>query len=146
MVDITGFTLIRTDRTESSKNERGGGVCAYINNSWCKNIKVIEQYCDLNIKLLTLGLRPHYLPREITYIVATIIYVPTSANTQQGSEKLLNSINIIEDNDRNIVKIIMGDFNSLKMNSFLPLYQQFMKFPARNDKILDSFYCSIKES
>ena len=35
MMSLTGFTLIRSDRTEASHKERGGGVCAYINSEWC---------------------------------------------------------------------------------------------------------------
>ena len=40
----------------------------------------------------------------------------------------------------------MGDFNSLKMDSHLPHYKQFVTFPTRDDKILDMFYCNVKDS
>ena len=42
--------------------------------------------------------------------------------------------------------IVMGDFNSLKIDSHLPHYKQFVTFPTRDDKILDMFYCNIKDS
>ena len=55
IMNLTGYTLIRSARTEASNKKRGRGVCVYINNRWCKNINVIEKHWDQNIELLTLG-------------------------------------------------------------------------------------------
>ena len=35
---IDGYQLIRSDRSPHSGKRAGGGVCAYINNRWCKDI------------------------------------------------------------------------------------------------------------
>ena len=35
MMNIDGFKSLRGDRTESTGKERGGGVCAYVNEKWC---------------------------------------------------------------------------------------------------------------
>ena len=51
-----------------------------------------------------------------------------------------------EQNTGIAVKIVMGDFNSLKMDSHLPHYKQFVTFPTRDDKILDMLHCNIKDS
>ena len=55
-------------------------------------------------------------------------------------------MNIAEEKHPDAVKIVMGDFNSLKMDSHLPHYKQFVTFPTRDDNILDMFYCNIKDS
>ena len=91
-------------------------------------------------------IRPHYLPREIPYIIAVVVYVPPSADTTLAADKLCDTINLAEEKHPDAVKIVMGDFNSLKMDSHLPHYKQFVTFPTRDDKILDMFYCNIKGS
>ena len=95
--EFTGFTLIRSDRTEESNKERDGGVCANINSGWCKNINIIEKHCDQDIELLTLGLRLHYLPREIPYIIAVVVYVPPSADTTLAADKLCDTMNLAKE-------------------------------------------------
>ena len=55
-------------------------------------------------------------------------------------------MNLAEEKHPDAVKIVMGDFTSLKMDSHLPHYKQFVTFPTRDDKILDMFYCNIKDS
>ncbi|KAK0133035.1 hypothetical protein N1851_031594 [Merluccius polli] len=37
LIRLDGFSLIRADRTELSGKSRGGGVCLFVNDSWCKN-------------------------------------------------------------------------------------------------------------
>ena len=48
--------------------ELGGGVCLYINKEWCIDYTVCDQVCTPDVKLLTLSLRPFYLPREYTNV------------------------------------------------------------------------------
>ena len=49
-VDIEGFKLIRGDRNDASGKQRGGGVCAYINNKWYNNITVKHCACSKILK------------------------------------------------------------------------------------------------
>lgn len=37
LIQIDGFSQIRSDRDENSGKTREGGVCVYINDSWCHN-------------------------------------------------------------------------------------------------------------
>jgi ribosome assembly protein 1 len=73
-VDIDGFTLLRCDRKLNSKT-RGGGVCVYVNEKWCKNVSIVETHCDKNIEILVFSLRSYYLPREINKIITAVIYI-----------------------------------------------------------------------
>ena len=52
---MDGFSLIRSDRDEKSGKSRGGGVCAYVNEKWCKNTAIFDKFWDLNTEYLTLS-------------------------------------------------------------------------------------------
>lgn len=42
-IELAGRTAHRHDRTRDSGKSRGGGLCLYINSSWCTNIA--ERLC-----------------------------------------------------------------------------------------------------
>jgi ribosome assembly protein 1 len=66
--EIPGFTMLRCDRSaDETGKSRGGGVCAYINSQWCTNVTVREQLCTEHVDLLSVALRPFYLPREFRF-------------------------------------------------------------------------------
>ena len=136
---IVDLTILRCDR-ENQEKKRGGGVCFYVNDRWCKNFKIIEKYCDSNIEILTVGLRPCYLPREFNYIISTIVYIPPDGNFNSATETLADSIHKSEEKHPDAVKLLMGDFNNLKFNNHV--FQQYVNFPTRDDRTL--FYCNIK--
>ena len=54
-VDIEGFKLIRGDRNDASGKQRGGGVCACINNKWCNNITVKHCACSKDIEIININ-------------------------------------------------------------------------------------------
>ncbi|GFS20055.1 endonuclease domain of the non-LTR retrotransposon LINE-1 [Elysia marginata] len=66
--DIDNFCLKRSDRTKASNKSRGGGTFLYINEKWChpNNVHVKQQLCTPDLEMLTVVLRPFYLPREFT--------------------------------------------------------------------------------
>ncbi len=58
----------------------GGGVCSYINPSWCTSVTVREQICLPDIVLLSVSFRPFYQPRKFPQIFLSIVYIHPSAN------------------------------------------------------------------
>ncbi len=67
-IELTGFSVYRSDRTnELTGKSRGGGVCFYINNSWCneRNIHSIKSFCSPDLEFHTLLCRPFWLPRNL---------------------------------------------------------------------------------
>ncbi|PIK35952.1 hypothetical protein BSL78_27216 [Apostichopus japonicus] len=112
----------RSDRTPESLKERGGGVCAFINNKWCSpnNVHIKETLCTPDIELLALTIRPFYLPREFPAIHINVVYIPPSANVETAHAILIGLI-----------------------------AEQQTKSPdashARNN-MLDLFYCSVKDA
>ncbi len=86
-IELTGFSVHRSDRTkELTGKSRGGGVCFYINNLWCdeRNIHSIKSFCSPDLEFHTLLCRPFWLPREFTAIIITAVYIPPQANTDQA--------------------------------------------------------------
>ncbi len=84
-IELTGFSVHRSDRTkELTGKSRGGGVCFYINNSWCdeRNIHSIKSFCSPDLEFHTLLCRPFWLPREFTAIIITAVYIPPPKPTQ----------------------------------------------------------------
>ncbi len=52
-IKLTGFSVHRSDRTkELTGKSRGGGVCFFINNSWCdeRNLHSIKSFCSPDLE------------------------------------------------------------------------------------------------
>lgn len=145
-MDIDGYTLIRSDRTEAAGKESGGGVCTYVNDRWCNNITVKKKYCDKNIEYLSMSLRPFYLPREINNVFCITVYIPPEANKNIAINILHDHINDIENSSPDAIKIINGDFNHASLDKMLPNYEQVVKCKTREENVLDLVYCNYKDS
>ena len=143
---LDGYTLIRGDRTEESGKTAGGGLCFYINSKWCKNFSIFEQKCSHDIEYLTIILRPFYLPREFSNIVVTLVYIPPSGNANNAEVALSDVIMKSENKYPDAINIITGDFNHCEFSMCIPHYQQCINFNTRSEKLLDLFYCNIKNS
>ena len=63
-VNMEGFSLFRSDRTKDSGKKNGGGVCLLVNEKWChqNNMSVKHKVCPPNFELLTVSVRPYYIP------------------------------------------------------------------------------------
>ncbi|KAK0150331.1 hypothetical protein N1851_008576 [Merluccius polli] len=42
LIELEGFSLVRADRDETSGKSRGGGICVFVSDSWCRNYSVRE--------------------------------------------------------------------------------------------------------
>ena len=76
-----GFFTHRTDRNKHlSGKKKGGGVCLMINEMWCdhNNIQDLKSFCSPDLEFLTIKCRPHYLPREFSSMIITVVYIPPS--------------------------------------------------------------------
>jgi len=80
-VDLTSFTAIWADRdVRASGKRQGGGLIVFVNNRWCNPGRItVKDTCCRDIELLALGLRPYYIPREFSYIVAIVVHIPPRA-------------------------------------------------------------------
>ncbi len=94
-IELTGFSVHRSDRTkELTGKSRGGGVCFFINNSWCdeRNLHSIKSFCSPDLEFHMLLCQPFWLPREFTAIIIAAVYIPPQANTDQALKELYGNI------------------------------------------------------
>ena len=142
-IDIPNHTLVRGDRTIESGKSRGGGLCFFINDSWCNNFSIKQKTCNTDLESLTIGLRPFYLPREFTQILVTAVYIHPKANADNARDQLKATISLIENSHPDAVNLIMGDFNHCKIDDLIPTYTQYIDLPTRNNNTLDLCYGNI---
>ncbi len=67
---------------------RGGGLCVYINNVWCRDAVVVCKHCSPLVEFMIIKCRPFYLLREYTAILLIAVYIPPSSNNINRSEAL----------------------------------------------------------
>ena len=67
-IPLAGYTFYRQDRTAASGKKQGGGLCIFVNNTWCTISKEVTGFCLPEEEYLMISCRPHYLPREYSFI------------------------------------------------------------------------------
>ncbi len=126
----------------------GGGVCFYINNSWCneRNIHSIKSFSSPDLEFHMLLCRPFWLPREFIAIIITAVYIPPQANTDQALRELYGNISEQETANPDAAFIIMGDFNKANFRTIAPKYFQHITINTRGDRVLDHCYSPFQDA
>ena len=78
----------RLDRDKQTTGKEKGGVCSYVNERCCKTVIVREQLCTPYIKLLSVSLRPLYLPRGILQLFVTVVYIHPRAKLDRAAQHI----------------------------------------------------------
>ena len=144
--EIDGFGQpIRLDRDEQlTGKSHGGGVALYVNQRWCKTVLVRESLCAPNIELLSISLRPFYLPREIPQIFLTVVYIHPKANVAEATATIVKLVHRLQTKSPDAPHFILGDFNACCLKKPLGHYYQYINCPTRHGKALDLCYGTIK--
>jgi len=88
-IELAGRHTHRADRiAEDSGKTRGGGLCISINKAWCTDSATTERQCSPNVEFIVVKCRPYYLPRELTSIILTAVYIPPDANAKLAMKEL----------------------------------------------------------
>ncbi len=148
-IELTGFSVHRSDRTkELTGKSRGGGVCFFINNSWCdeRNLHSIKSFCSPDLEFHMLLCRPFWLPREFTEIIFTAVYIPPQANTDQALKELYGNISEQETAYPDAAFIVTGDFNKANFRTIAPKYFQHITINTRGDRVLDHCYSPFRDA
>ncbi len=95
-VALDGFKLLQADKTRESGKRKGGGLAVFVKLvKWCNpgHITIKEQLCCRDTELLTVSMRPYYLPRKFLHVIAIAVHIPPSANAmlQERPEQTLSS-------------------------------------------------------
>lgn len=121
-------------------SKQQNGLCVYTKNSQCTNTATIERHCSLDLELLAVKCRPHYLPREISAVVVVAVYIPPDANASSALSCMLTAINKDQSSYPDGVFIVAGDFNHVNLKTVLPRSEQHVKCTTRGEKTLDCVY------
>ncbi|XP_039509538.1 uncharacterized protein LOC120464222 [Pimephales promelas] len=146
--EIDGFDQpIRLDRdAQLTGKTQGGGVCLYVNSRWCKTIIVRESICSPHIELLSISLRPFYLPREIPQIFITLVYIHPRANLTDAVTEITKLVHRLQNISPDAPHFILGDFNMCSLKKDLGHFYQYVSCPTRHGKILDMCYGTVKDA
>ncbi len=122
---------------------RGGGLCVYINDAWCRDAVVVCKHCSPLVEFMIIKCRPFFLPREYTAILLVAVYIPPSSNNNNRSEALNDLYKHISEQQTahpDAFLILAGDFNHADLKSVFPKIHQHIDFPTRGNNTLDFVY------
>ena len=148
-VDLPGFTAVRADRdTKACGKSKGGGLIMYINNCWCNpgHVTVKKVLCCRDLELLAVSLRPYYLPREFSHVIALCVYIPPSADAATACEKIHTVTARLQTQHPEALVIISGDFNHASLDSTLAAFHQAVDCPTRNNRTIDLLYINVRDA
>ncbi|XP_054866081.1 uncharacterized protein LOC129348770 [Amphiprion ocellaris] len=149
LLTLDGFHLVRADRNARESGKRkGGGLAMYVNERWCNagHISVKEQLCTKDVELLAVSLRPFYLPREYSHVIAITVYIPPSADAAAACELIHSVVSQLQTSHPQSLIIISGDFNHASLSATLPTFTQYVTCHTRDNKTLDLLYANIKDA
>lgn len=144
---LTGFSIVRLDRSrKDTGKKRGGGVCICINDRWCTNVTVKDEHCCQDIELLSVALRPFYLPREFQRVFVTVVYIHPKADVKVAAEKIREVVQKQESTCPDSIRLILGDFNGCRLSKVLPNYNQYVACKTCGTNTLDLCYGNIPKA
>lgn len=148
-VELPGFSIVRADRdTAACGKSKGGGLILYINNRWCNpgHFTVKSTICCRDCELLAVSIRPYYLPREFTHVLAVCVYIPPRAHVETAIEAVVTVVADLQSRHPEAVVVISGDFNHVTLDSSLSAMYQYVDCPTRGDNTIDLLYANIKDA
>ncbi len=145
-MEIDGFgEPYRLDRDSALTGKSlGGGLGLYVNKNWCNTVVVRETLCTPDIELLSVSLRPYYLPREFPQLFVTLVYIHPKANVDTATRIVAKTVQRLQRMMPDAPNFVMGDFNHCKMGKFLSGFYQYVTCFTRYKKCLDLCYGSVK--
>ena len=85
--------------------------CLFVNRKYChrNNIHVIQHICSPDVEILSVSLRPYYLPREFPKVCMNVVYVPPSGNDEAAAQALADAVNNQLNRSPDSAVIVTGD-------------------------------------
>lgn len=119
----------------------------YVNDRWSNpgHIDLKEKLCTSNIELLAIGIRPYYLPRKFSHVIAITVYIPPSADAAAACELLHTTVSGLQTSHPHSLLLISGDFNHVSLSLTLPNFTQYVTCHTRDNKTLDLLYANVKD-
>ena len=147
-LEIEGFgEPIRLDRDSTVTGKSlGGGLCLYVNKKWCNTIIIRGTLCNPDIELLSVSLRPFYLPREFPQIFITLVYIHPKANVVLATQAMVRTVQRLQRISPDAPNVVMGDFNQCRTGKSFCNFYQYVTCSTRLTKCLDLCYGTVKDA
>lgn len=148
LVAVDGFKTFRGDRTVDSGKQVGGGLIVYVNEQYChpNNVSIKSHTCTPNSEILTVSVRPYYIPREFSHVVVMAIYVPHRTLAKEAVEEIQAAVHRVESASPDAFVVMSGDFNHCAVKISGSYYYQHVKCNTRGQTILDHCYSKVKDA
>nr|XP_057907087.1 uncharacterized protein LOC131104187 [Doryrhamphus excisus] len=91
-------------------------------------------------------MRPYYLPREFSHVIAIAAYIPPSANADAACDVIHSAVGRLQTQHPQALLLLSGDFNHASPSSTLPTFTQYVTCCTRDNKTLDLCYANTKEA
>lgn len=103
-----------------------------------------EKTCCQDIELLAVGLRPYYVPREYSHIVAIVVYIHPRAVEAVACDVIHETVSRIQTQHPEALLLILCDCNHVTLSSHLSGFTQCVDCPTRKEKTIDLMYANVK--
>ena len=135
-IELAGFSMHWQNRNATSGKTMGGGLCLFVNKSWCamSKIKEVLRYCSPEAESLMISCRPHYLPREFSSILFVAVYLPPQ--NEAGTTTALNQLYKAKNKNAHpeVSLLVAGDFIAGTLKSGKPHFYQHVTCTTRGKK------------
>ena len=106
----------------TSMSGRGGGICLYVNERWCEKEKVTvkQRLSTPELELISVSLRPRYLPREFGRVYVLVVYAPVfdTRSAIKAGKTIADAIYDLQQTATDAPCVITGDFNHCDLRSY----------------------------
>lgn len=144
LTEVPGFSIVRMNcNADLTEKTRGGGICFYINKSWCSNYCVKASLCTPDLELLCLSFRPFYLPREFENIFICAVYIPSKQSAAGAAPLIADCVHQQLQNKPDASMFVLGNFNHCTLENVSSGFYQYVKDGTRKYNILDKCYGTI---
>ena len=112
----------------------------FVSDTWATQYCVRERVCTRDFEMLTVSIRPFYLPREFCQITVIPVYVP-GPDFKTAAESITESFN--EAVSRSVDQPV---FNSCDLSPHLPTLQQYITCLTRLNRTIDLCHGNIESA
>ena len=109
------------------------------------NVTVKQRMCTPELKLISVSLRPRYLPREFGRIFVTVVYaaVYDSTSAARAGKAISAAVRDLQLISADAPCFTVGDFNHCDLRKALPSFRQFVTCPTREKNMTDLCYGNV---
>ena len=136
-----------TGIVKQTGKERRGGVCLYVSEKFCDraNVTIKQRMSTPELELISVSLRPRYLPREFGRIFVTVVFaaVYDSTSAARAGKAIASAVRDLQLISADAPCFVVGDFNHCDLRKALPSFRQFVTCPTREKNTTDLCYGNV---